>query len=188
GSSAMVSSGLSSTSLVGASTSSSGSAGSRLSSYQRLRAISSRSPLVSWISTLSSSSSIPTTRKDWPSSRFRYQLPGIGCASVGMSCLRSRLGRYQSEGGCRPDKRGASLTRRQPLGVLALLIAEGRLQRVVDVLQPDKVELLAGRGRDVVVVAPVAGRHQHRLDAGPGSGGGFLLDAADRQHLAAQAD
>src|SRR5690606_11732949 len=87
-----------------------------------------------------------------------------------------------------PAAPAGSAVRSQPLGVLALTEAEGRFQGVVDVLQPDELELLASRFGDFFQVAAVARRHEHGLDPGPGGGGGLLLDATDRQHLAAQAD
>src|SRR5690606_17121801 len=63
-----------------------------------------------------------------------------------------------------------------------------RVDRLVDALEPDELEALACVGRDLLEVAPVARRQHHTLDAGGGGGDDLLLDAAHRQHEAAQAD
>src|SRR5262249_2596572 len=68
----------------------------------------------------------------------------------------------------------------------------GRLQRlgdrVLDTLEPDELHRLAHFFRDVLEVAAVARRQHHALQPSAVGGDDLLLDAADRQNQAAQAD
>src|SRR5690606_33679427 len=60
------------------------------------------------------------------------------------------------------------------------------LERILDALEPHELELLARLLGDVLEVLPIAGRQHHALDAGAQRREHLLLDAADRQHEAAQ--
>src|SRR3569833_2107093 len=77
------------------------------------------------------------------------------------------------------------LSARRPCG--DTLLERGR-DHVVDRLQPDELQAVARGQRDLVEVAAIARRQTYGVDARARGGDGLFLDAAHRQHQAAQAD
>src|SRR5258705_5508764 len=71
--------------------------------------------------------------------------------------------------------------------LLALAVGnECSRDRVIDPIEPDKLDLLSSRLRHVFEILPVARWQQDGGDAGARSGEDLLLDTADRQDQAAQ--
>ena len=88
--------------------------------------------------------------------------------------------RAAARGGRRRDRRLGLGRRRR--------VAERDRERVVDLRHVPDVELVADLLGDVERVLLVALGQEHDLDAGAVRGEHLLLDAADRQRVAAQVD
>ena len=65
-------------------------------------------------------------------------------------------------------------------------LLQSRGNRIVDTIEPDELQLVAGALRNFVEIPPVSRREHHPGQAGRGGGDHLFLDAADGQHQTPQ--